>query len=389
MKKRILVLVLSVLFVSNVFAAEKPNFDLKNDVYSLMGYVKDLFYSTKTSDSRESAFLNLNRTRLQLNVKSDKSWETTAILDNEIVSTDFANTSDFSIIRQKNQKNLAFWDLDYVSADEKHYYHRLSMYRLFVKYSTDNFKMIMGKQSIDWSRMRFYGPLDLFNPQSPLDLERDERFGVDALNTEYFFTPTSSLNLVVAPYKNSSRTNFGARYLQKVKDYDLFLIAAENNRDEVFGAAFDGYLFKAGLRGEVTYTRADSKDEYIRTSVGLDYSITPKWYVLGEYFYNGASKPLNRMQFMSSYVYSRQAMSLNKHLIGLMTTYEITPLLKFEHYLVYDYEGNSFFINPELKYNLKSNLDVSVGSQVYSGDKNDSEFGSYRNLYYFQIKWYF
>ncbi len=155
---------------------------LANDsVFSIIGYYKNLFTQSRATDTEESYFVDLNRLRLQLNYKPTETFESVVAVDNEFFAHDAAGIGDFNNVRQKNERYLAAWDADYVSADKRHYYARHSLFRAYMKYSRPNFNVTVGKQGIDWSRMRFYAPLDLFNPVSPLDLERDERVGSDAV----------------------------------------------------------------------------------------------------------------------------------------------------------------------------------------------------------------
>lgn len=360
-----------------------------NPLFELIGYYKNLFSSSKTTDTKEGYYLDINRLRLQFNIRPSDSIETVVIVDNEVLLNDFSATSDFNTIRQRNQKSLAYLDADYVSADRRHYYNSHSLYRAYVKYTpSSSFSVIAGKQSIDWSRMRFYSPLDLFNPSSPLDLEKDEKIAVDAVNTEYFFGPASSLNIIAAPHESLEKARYGARLFKRAGDYDLYLVAGEFKKDEIIGAGFDGYISDAGFRGEFMCSRSDDEKDFARASLGADYSPNSKLYLLGEYFYNGRADDNRLSGFLASYSYAREMVTTKKHFCGMQASYELTPLLKFNGYTIYDFEGKSVFLNPELRYNIITDLDVSVGTQFFFGDET-SEFGNYQDVFYAELKWFF
>jgi len=86
---------------------------------------------------------------------------------------------------------------------------------------------------------------------------------------------------------------------------------------------------------------------------------------------------------------------LQKHLSSILTSYELTPLIKLQNTFIYDWDGNSASVNPQFKYNVHSNVDLTLGAQIYAGGdtqslfETDSEFDIYENAYYVQLKWFF
>lgn len=357
------------------------------DTLKFSGYYKNLFAASKTTSAKEGYFADTNRLRLQLDAKFTDVLSSNIAYDNDVIINDFSKTADFDLIRHKNQKELAWWDTDHTITDKKHVYWRHSLYRANIKYYKSPVQVIAGKQAIDWSRMRFYHPFDLFNPISPLDIEKDEKMGVDALNLEFTPQGFASINFICAPNRTMEKTSFGLKLSKKVRDYDLSLIAADIKKDKTAGFGFDGYLWEAGLRGELSFTKRDNKRKFFRGIVGLDHNFTPKLYTIAEYFYNGGAEK-DAAQFLNSYEFSRRAITMRRHVLGGGAEYELTGITKLANYLFYDFEGNSLFYNPEIKHNLLTNLDLSLGAQLFTGD-DDSEFGNYHALVYAQAKAYF
>ncbi len=381
MRITILFLMFIYLFPSFVFALKTDNKP------KITGYYKNLFITSKITSTKEDFFADTQRLRLQLDENFTDSFSLNITYDNDGILNDFSKTSDFDIIRHKNQKELAVWDADKTISDRKHSYWTHSLYRAYLKYFSHTFQAVLGKQAIDWSRMRFYHPMDLFNPISPLDIEKDEKTGVDAVNFEFYPETITSINYIYAPHETLDRSSSGLRLVRKIQDYDVSLILAKIKKDGVLGVGFDGNLYKAGFRGELTYTKKDNKREFTRMALGLDYNITPKFYALTEYFYNGGADQ-NTAQFLSSYESSRQSMSIRKHLLGTGLEYELSGVTKLAGYIFYDVKGKSVFFNPELRYNIKTNLDSTLGVQSFWGNES-SEFGNYEHIYYLQIKYYF
>jgi len=377
-------------------AAEKPELKSKEEktreavereLLKFSGYYKNIYTASKTISTKEDYFADIQRLRLSLETKFTDALSALLSYDNEIIINDFSKNSDFGIIREKDQKKLAFWDADKTISDQKHTYWKHSLYRGYLKYAAPALQYTLGKQAIDWSRMKLYQPFDLFNPASPLDLEQDEKIGVDALNLEFYPEAFSSVNFIFAPQKKFEKQGLGIKLAKKIKDYDVSLIMAELNKDEIAGIGFDGYLKEAGLRGELTFTHKDNEKEFFRAAVGLDHNFSPKIYAITEYFYNGGAEK-DSAQFLNSYQFSRQALTMKKHILGTGIEYELSGVLKLTNYVFYDFAGKSVFLNPEIRYNIFTNLDFILGAQDYWGDKN-SEFGNYENVYYAQAKWFF
>lgn len=351
------------------------------------GYYKNLLVFSKTTDTEEGFFSDLSRLRLGAKLDISSKLKTNVIFDQEAIIGDFAKTSSFDAIRNRDQKSLVFLDGDKAYTDKEHIYAKYSLYRAYLEYYDPNLQASAGKQLIDWGRCRFFSPMDLFNPISPLQIEREERIGVDALNFDVALTSLSSFNLVFSPQRKAENSSLGSRLYYRMENFDLFFAAGEFRKNEVVGFCFDGYMGNGGIRGEFTQTHADGSRDYLRGVIGAEYNFPNKIYVLGEYFYNGGAES-NFAQFLDSYQFSSKALSLKKNLFGLWIGYEITPLLKWDNYAVYDFDQKSVFINPELRYNLRQNLDVSAGIQFFRGN-SDSEFGNYQDVYYLQAKYFF
>ena len=230
--------------------------------------------------------------------------------------------------------------------------------------------------------------MDLFNPNSPLDIERDERVGVDAVNATASITDFIDLDLVYAPYGALKKSSFAARTLCRAGNYDIFFMTGQFKKNNVMGACVDGYLGGAGVRGECTYTWQKTGGKFFRIVVGADYAFQNKLRMGGEYFFNGMAHDVNRDEFYNSYQYSREALTLEKNLAGATVGYDITALIKWDNSILYDMGGRSIFINPELKYNMLPNLDITLGAQVFWGT-GESEFGAYTNRYYLEMQYFF
>ncbi len=376
-------------FLSSLTFSSAVQADETTDEQKLQigGYYKNLFVTSQLSDTDEDFFSDMNRLRLEFKKQIDP-WQFYLTLDNEAIVNDFGNSPDFDLIRSKSQNDLAAWDLDKTSADYEHMYLRHSIYRAYVKYYSPEFQTVLGKQSIDWGKMRFYSPLDVFNPTGPIDLEPEERVGVDAVNFNFSPENFANINAVVAPGEDAGETSFGLRLSKTISPYDLAITAASIKKDVIVGFSFEGAVKDAGFRGEVSQTWMDNGRSFPRVSVGMDYNFTSKVYVLVEQFFNGGHDDNNIAAYSSSYRFARQILSVKEHLTSTMVKYSLTALTEISTALIYDWDGKSVVVNPQIKYNITPNIDLSAGTQLFYGD-NNSEFGNYEHLFYVEFKWFF
>ncbi len=377
----LLVSVLILAVTTDVFAEDST------DTFSLSGYYKALVVGSKSLATKENIFAATNRLRLELKAQKDP-WQFYLTIDNEAIINDFANTADFAFIRSRTQDKVAAIDADVVSVDNDHLYLKHSIYRAFIKYYTPEFQAVIGKQLIDWGRLRFYSPVDIFNSVGPVNLEQDERIGVDAINLNYSPEAFVGINLVAAPDSKDENASGGLKIYKTISTYDLALLAASVRKDQIYGFSFDGYIKDAGFRGEFTYTVQDDKREFPRAALGIDYRFNPKWYTLVEHFYNGGHDDNDPAAVKSSYTLSRKVVSLKSQLSGLWIQHNLTPLLDINHYTVYDWDGKSVVLNPEIQYDVNKNTDLRLGTQLYFG-RSDSEFGESEHVYYGECSIFF
>jgi len=369
-------------------AADKPS--PKKGIIRLntKGYYKNLAVASRSIVSNKPFFGDLQRFRIEPTINIGDNLQIYAAMDNEMITGDYLKAPDFDLVKQKNEKNLNWLPVQWTLADKNGVYYTTYLYRGYIKYDDPKCQIIVGKQKIDWGRGRFWSPTDLFNPNSPLDIEKDERVGVDAASLTASITDFIDLDLIYVPYGALKKSSFATRALARIDNYDVFFMCGQFTDTNVIGACVDGYLGGAGVRAESTYSWEHGGNKFFRIIVGADYVFRNKLRMGAEYFFNGDATEVNRDEFFSSYQYSRKVLSLEKNLIGATVGYDLTPLLKWDNYLIYDIDGRSIFINPELRYNLRPNLDITLGAQVFWGT-DSSEFGNYTDLYYTELKYYF
>ena len=87
-------------------------------------------------------------------------------------------------------------------ADAGSFYGWHQLYRASVTLTAGETDVRIGRQRITWGTGRFWSPLDILNPFSPTQLEREERIGVDAVLVEHKLGALSRVGAVYAPQRD-------------------------------------------------------------------------------------------------------------------------------------------------------------------------------------------
>ncbi|MDP2689522.1 MAG: hypothetical protein Q8P48_05360 [Deltaproteobacteria bacterium] len=350
----------------------------------LKGYYKNLFTASESA-SGEVFYGDLNRHRLELDASISEGLRAYAAYDNEIIAGSVLDTAEFSAAREMKEAN--FFDLSAATLDKDDIFWLQRIYRAYVRYSRGAVSVTAGRQRVPLGTGRIWNPEDLLDPISPLQIERDERPGTDAVNIEAEAGPLSATTLVFAPGRASASESYFIRHRLNRAGYDFSGLAGVFRRDKTLGFDFSGYIKDSGLRGEFAYTFAGERGDFLRAVASFDHNFRSGLYLVIEYLFNGGNDP-DVASTLTAVTASSEILTLNRNFIGVGAGYDITPLLRFEGLSVLDIEGKSAFIGPSLRYNILENLDLSAGVQIFTG-RDGSEYGSLPELFYGELQLYF
>ena len=276
--------------------------------------------------------------------------------------------------------------------------------RLYLKFPVSKADVIFGKQRIAWGSGVVFSPTDNFNKPNPLSLS-GRKEGVNALVTKVFLGDLSALDFIVAPADVFKRIDDEVN-LEHLK-YSKFASRFTFNKfktDAAVSYQYDGglhnHIFGVDLKGDLKlgyhletifiYNRDEFKSEdmekYWQSVLGLDYSFSGKWILLGEYFYNGSgsaeetSLPASDFSLLDEFRY--------RHYLYSQVSYQYDILLGANIFLLWNVVDRSFILSPGVKYSLFQNTDLGLYGQVFAGDETD-EFGPARlggdQVYYLKL----
>lgn len=354
--------------------------------FSLSGYYKNLLQNSVTSFPAQKAYtLDLNRLHLELKGQLNPALALELQYDNELLLGSYLRTSQFEL--QKDVRPAQYWRAESVYAESPDVYGRHRLYRAFATLALGDTDLRIGRQRIAWGSGRFWSPLDILNPTSPIQLEREERPGVDAVLVEYILGEVSRLSAVYAPQRASADGSAAVYWHGNRTGVDFSVVAGKFRGDRLIGADIATQVGSAGIRGELTYTLPAGAKNYRRALIGADYAFANTLTVSAELYYNGAGASDPRVYDFAALMTGR-IQNVGQRYLGVFASYEITPLLKSNNYLVVNLHDGSRYLAPSLTYSVRTNIDWTIGLQSFSGNTT-SEYGRVNNVYYTQLQWFF
>lgn len=355
-------------------------------VFKLGGYYKNLLVKSETVVPAGDGYtVDLNRLRLELQGQLGPGVVLDVQYDNELLFGSYLHTTQFRL--QKDQPPDQYWKGESNYIERPDYYGRHRFYRAYATVSLGETDVRFGRQRIAWGTGRFWSPLDLFNPINPVQLERDERPGVDALLAEHKLGPLSRLSAVYAPRHDRGEASAAAQWHANAGGVDFSLMGGRFRREAVAGVDLASQIGDAGVRAELTYARPQNGMAYRRALLALDYAFANTLTLSGELYHNGAGAA-NRAGYDFAALFAGRIRNVARRYLGLYAGYEITPLLKWTNYLVANLDDGSCYFSPGLIYSIRTNLDWSLGVQHFGGGPG-SEYGRFNDMYYTYLQYYF
>jgi hypothetical protein len=259
----------------------------------------------------------------------------------------------------------------------------------------------VGRQPVSWGSSRVVNPTDVIVPFSFSELDKEERFGVDALRVR---VPLGSLGELEGGFVAGKglRPENSALFLRgKVNVFktDLSLIALEFRRHLLLGLDISRSIGQAGGWLECAYVinnpdksaAVQDDSNYFRLSAGLDGQLFSGVYTFAEYHYSsaGASRPEDYPLLPAKNAFRDGAVYLlGRHYGTIGATFQLSPLLSGVAMVLHNFSDGSWCFGPQIEYNVREDVYLAAGAFLFTG-KSSSEFGLYPNLFFTSFRFYF
>jgi len=248
--------------------------------------------------------------------------------------------------------------------------------------------LIVGREAVTWGNGMVFNPMDLFNPFSPSDIEREYKMGDDLLLLQ-----VNGLNadtqIILVPRRDAASGKLGAEasslglkhHLTGSKNEFDFLVA-RHYEEIVGGMGVNGYLGQAVWRADVVALLPDEGESSLSAVVNLDYSWV--WsgknnYGLIELYYNsdgfsGNYENALKNERLMSLMERGEVFTLGRRYLSGSWQVELHPLLKVFSTAIVNLDDLSSQFIPRLVWEPLQNLQIHVGGNIFLGSGN-TEFG--------------
>ncbi|MDD2319231.1 MAG: hypothetical protein PHO83_04190 [Geobacteraceae bacterium] len=293
-------------------------------------------------------------------------------------------------------------------------YHRIDRLALTLKPSWGVVRV--GRQAVTWGNGLLFNPMDLFNPFSPTDIERDYKIGDDMVSVQAPLGGSGNLQFLYVPRRNPDThhlswesSSLAAKYHFAVAGTEFDLMAARHYSDYLLGLGSVGYLGDAAWRIDLTWTVLDSggpSSDYLSLVANMDYSWTwleKNFYGLVEFYYSGIGEDDYRAALLNPDIVERldrgELYTLGRTYLGASVTMEVHPLVNIILSAITNLHDPSGVLQPRVTYDLTQNMQLIAGGSIFWGSPG-SEFGGVKipgtgftargaDAGYLWLSWYF
>jgi hypothetical protein len=281
-----------------------------------------------------------------------------------------------------------FMDLTGTVDEDEGYvlYHRLD--RLALTLAPEWGTVRVGRQAITWGNGLLFNPMDLFNPFSPADIERDYKIGDDMVSTQFSVEGMGEFQFLYVPRRNpiSREVEWGqsslAGKLHFFRDTNEFdIMVAEHYRDAVIGLGSAGYCGDAAWRLDGTWTSSDSDEGYLSIVANMDYSwiwLGRNFYGFAEFFFNGLSHNHYSEVYANSEIGSRiergELFTMGRTYLSGHIRVELHPLFNVYVTVIENLADPSGAIQPRAVWDIAEDVQATFGAALYHG-RRGTEYG--------------
>jgi hypothetical protein len=268
-------------------------------------------------------------------------------------------------------------------------YHRLD--RLALTLSPDWGSITAGRQAVTWGNGFLFHPMDLFNPFSPTDIDRDYKLGDDMLFVQTTAGANGNLQMLYVPRReaaggavvwDAASLAAKAHFFKGAGEFDL--MAAKHYKDYVVGLGGAGYLADAAWRMDVTWTvldRDNPRADYLSLVANIDYSWIwggKNLYGATEFFYNGIGKDDPFEALVDPAIIERigrgELFTLGTYYLAGHLRLEAHPLINLFCTAIVNLGDPSGIVQPRLTWDVIEDAQLLVGANLTWG-ADGTEYG--------------
>ncbi len=304
---------------------------------------------------------------------------------------------DAIIVRSPVSDERRVLDMTHIISAGENYLllHRLD--RLSLTFERDWGLARIGRQAVTWGNGFLFNPMDLFNPFSPTQIDRDYKTGDDMIFTQFPIKETKDLQLLYVPRRNPDTgdvewdwSSLAGKFHFASGTTEFDLMTASHYDDFVIGFGSIGYLGDTAWRFDATYTflsdlseKESGQDGYLSLAANMDYSWIwggKNYYGFVEFYFNGLgeenySKAITNKALVERIIRG-EIFTLGRAYLSGSVRVELHPLFNFILTSINNITDPSGIIQPYGVWDITQDLQLTAGATVPWGGSG-TEFGGF------------
>ena len=271
------------------------------------------------------------------------------------------------------------------------WYHRLD--RLFLSMQPEFGVFTIGRQAVTWGNGLLFNPMDLFNPFSPADIERDYKVGDDLISIQFPVSRVGDFQFLYVPRRDpisgdiqwdQSSLAGKLHFARGTTEFDI--MTAIHYEDTVIGLGSTGYLGDAAWRLDAVWTflREDrGTEDYLSLVANMDYSWVwwkKNFYGFLEFYFNGLGDDRYTVAFadpdLSERLERGEAHTLGRAYLSGHIRIELHPLFNVYLTAINNIADPSGILQPRGVWDMTEDIQITFGGTVYYGQQG-TEYGGF------------
>lgn len=381
---------ISLLLFSSLSFAQLSSFEVN-------GYAKYLFSSLKYPDASERYTDHLIHARLNTRWYPAENFK--AVMEMRLRGYYGESVENIPNFIDQIKGNYDYLKLDAVLWDKKKTVGYGEVDRLYLDWNYKNVQFTLGRQRIAWGTSWTWNPTDIFNPQSVLDFDYEERPAVDAFHIQYYTGAVSKVELAFSPAKEKKNIIAAGLISNNLWNYDFNILGGIKKEKWFTGFSWVGDISGAGFRGEFLlnqgrktstplFSRSFGLDKpYYSFVLSGDYTFPNSFYIHTEVLRNSIG-----VENLTA-LYQQEAVNF-----GMLTAaqwslyqefaYDFHPLIRGTVFGLFNPNDKSFALVPSVSYSVVTNLDLLLLYMYFHGNPL-TEYGSYGSTVFVRVKYSF
>ena len=252
----------------------------------------------------------------------------------------------------------------------------------------------IGRQAVTWGDGLIFNPMDLFNPYSPVDFERDYKIGDDMVSTQFSVDNIGDFQFLYVPRRdeisgdvNWDQSSLAGKlhFAKGTTEFDV--MAAKHYKEAVLGIGSVGYLGDTVWRMDATWTFLNedkSKDGYMSLVANVDYSWVwweKNFYGFIEFYYNGLGDDNYTEAYADPDILERlergEIFALGRTYLSGYIRVELNPLLNAYLTVINNLADPSGILQPRVIWDITEDIQITLGGNICYGRRN-TEYGGFK-----------